>query len=254
MNLIKQIFIIFGYLLFIPLLSLAAPMKEGVKLGDSKSIELNESGVAAMKSKDFVTAEENFKKALSANKQNITAAYNLAGAYILNKKEGDAITFLKGYLADYNQDAGLWVRLGDAQLSQAKPKEAITSYHKARALAPQYAGLSKRIASTYTLIGDFAAAEQYYLEVVKATPQDLESLTNLSSIFLAREKPDMAISSAKRAIQIKPSSQLYSTLAGAYESRKEWGNAIISLEKAIALGDVTENTKKRLTNLKNRGK
>ena len=51
-----------------------------------KSLSLNEQGVDAVNKKDSASAEMLFKQALDVDHQNLSAAFNLAAVYLLNKK------------------------------------------------------------------------------------------------------------------------------------------------------------------------
>ena len=79
-----------------------------------RSLELNEQGVVAIKGRNFDRAESLFKQALEVDEKNLTAVFNLAGMYITNKKDAQAVTLLSKYAKDYPSDAGLQARLGDA--------------------------------------------------------------------------------------------------------------------------------------------
>lgn len=79
-----------------------------------QSIKLNEAGVAQIKAKNFLAAEDSFKKSLAADRSNLTAVYNLAGVYLQNKRVNAAIDLLSAYSRETQNDAGIFSRLGDA--------------------------------------------------------------------------------------------------------------------------------------------
>jgi tetratricopeptide (TPR) repeat protein len=139
-------------ILFILLLSsfcLAAPTKKTENL---EALKLNEQGVQAMSLKNFQVAEELFAKAYQLDRDNITIAFNLAGAYITNKKEHAAIPLLTELTKNYSSDVGLFTRLGDAYFSNKQPKEAISSYERGYTIDPRYPALARKLGNLSALL------------------------------------------------------------------------------------------------------
>ncbi len=214
-----------------------------------RSLELNEQGVTAVKAKDYSRAESLFNQALSIDSRNITAVFNLAGMYITNKKEGQAVALLQKYTRDFPKDAGLHARLGDAYFGSQDPKNAIASYEKALQLDPKNPSVPVRLATLYTMSKKLDKASKMYEQVLKQNPQDLQSMQNLSSIYLALNKPQQAIATAKKALQISASPELYVTLGNAYQDLKDPRNALISFQRAQELGYKDPNLAKVIENL-----
>ena len=215
-----------------------------------RSLELNEQGVSAVKAKDFRRAEGLFRNALAIDAGNVSAAFNLAGALLANKKEGEAILFLSEYTKNYAEDAGLFVRLGDAYFAAKKPRQAISAYERALQLQPTYPGLSAKLGTVFGLANQPLEAERAFLLAVAQNPKDGQALSNLASIFLANGKPDKAISTAKRALQVKPTAELYITLGTAYEIKRDFKNALIAFQRAVDLGDKREELLRKIDALK----
>ena len=84
---------------------------------------------------------------------------------------------------------------------------------------------------------------------VKQNPKDTQLLANLSSVQLANGNPQQAISTAKRAIQILPTSEVYITLASAYEALKDYKNSLIAYQRAVDLGDKRPELQKKIEGL-----
>jgi tetratricopeptide (TPR) repeat protein len=218
-----------------------------------RSLELNEQGVVAIKGRNFDRAESLFKQALDVDEKNLTAVFNLAGMYITNKKDAQAVTLLSKYAKDYPSDAGLQARLGDAYFSSQNPKGAVESYNKALALDPNYPNVPARLGTLYTLSNNLPKAASMFERAVKQNPSDAQSLQNLSSIYLGLDRPKDAVSAAKRAIQLSSSAQGYATLGSAYQRLHDDKNALMSFQRAKALGykdknlsDIIEELEKRL--------
>jgi cytochrome c-type biogenesis protein CcmH/NrfG len=206
-----------------------------------RSLELNEQGVVAIKGRDFDRAESLFKQALETDEKNLTAVFNLAGMYITNKKDTQAVTLLSKYAKDYPTDAGLQARLGDAYFSSQNPKGAIESYNRALTLDPNYPNVPARLGTLYTLSNNLPKAAAMFERAVKQNPSDVQSLQNLSSIYLGLDRPKDAVSTAKRAIQLSSSAQGYATLGSAYQQLNDDKNALIAFQRAKELGYKDKN-------------
>ncbi len=226
----------------------AEPPNEAV--GNPLSLDYNEKGVAAVGAKNFSAAEDLFRKALAADPKNTTAMFNLAGVLLTNKKEETAVALLKDYLTQFDKDPGLYARLGDAYFATKKVPESAAAYEKALSTDPEYPGAHAKLATIYGLLNRLEDSERMLLRAVELNPKDGQSLNNLSAVFLANGKPDKAVSTAKRALQVKASSEIYVTLGSAYESLKDYKNSMIAYQRAIDLGDKRDELKKKVAGLK----
>jgi|GEM_PF-1597008 len=222
----------------------AAPAAE--PQGNPKSIEFNERGVAAVGGRDTRAAEDLFRKAVEADSKNISAVFNLSGMLLTNQKEAQAISLLESYTRDFATDAGLWARLGDAYFSTKKTTEAQRAYERAWKIDPSTPTVSAKLATIYTLSNQLSKAEKTLLDAVDQSPRDVQLLSNLSAVFLANNKADMAVSTAKRGIQLKPTRELYITLGTAYETKKDYKNSLIAFQRAKDLGDTRAELQQKI--------
>ena len=144
---------------------LAAPQGAGKELTAAarKSAELNEKGAHAVLDGKYQAAEEAFQKALAADPGNLTAAFNLAGMFLMLKQETRAIELLQPYAAKNPKDAGLNARLGDAYFTAKNVKQALESYEKAYALDAAYPGVAGKLATLYSLSKRLPDAERVLL-------------------------------------------------------------------------------------------
>ncbi|MCB9030277.1 MAG: tetratricopeptide repeat protein [Deltaproteobacteria bacterium] len=216
----------------------------------SKSVQLNEQGVAALQANDFAKAEKLLKQAIDVDSANVTAIYNLAGAYVANKKEKAAIELLEKVVKNHKSDAGLFVRLGDAYFSNQDIKGARKSYENAYQLDPKQPNLAIKLATIYSLTKNLPKAEEFFKAAIEQNPKDAQTLANYSSILLANNKPEEAIAAAKKSLQHEVSDQAYLTLGSAYEAMKNIDDALIAYEKAFALGNTDKDLKTKIEELK----
>lgn len=213
---------------------------------DSRSFQLNEQGVAAIKLKDFPRAESLFRQALEADAKNVTAAFNLAGMLLTNKRENEAISILERYAKEVPGDAGILVRLGDAYFGIKKPTEALEQYEKALKVAPDYSGLHAKLGALYTMKNRLIDAEKALRSALDREPANGQLASNLSSILLANGKPDRAIEVAKRALQLNASGATYVTIGAAYEALKDPENALIAYQRSLDLGENKPEIKEKV--------
>lgn len=233
-----------------PAYAAPAPSGKGTSAGNPQSIDLNEQGVKAIEAKNFSQAEDLFRRSLAADSKNLTAAFNLAGVYLTQKKPQEAIALLKEYSKVQSQDAGILVRLGDAYFSSKDIPNALSSYEKAYKIAPKYSFLASKLGTTYLLRNNTKDAEKMFRAAVDQAPKDWQLLSNLSSVYLSNGKTQEAIGAAKRALQIKTTPELYVTLGNAYESAKDLKNSLIAFERAKDLGYAGDDLPKKIESLK----
>jgi protein O-GlcNAc transferase len=219
-------------------------------LVSKESFDLNERGVAQIKSRDFITAEETFRKALAIDPTNITAAFNYASTLLINKKEETALKLLKEYTVKAPDDAGLKARLGDAYFGTKDVKSALKNYEETYKLDPEFPEILTKLATTYLLQNRPQDAEKFYSMAAEKNPRDVKSLSNLSSLYLSNGKPDKAIAAAKKALQLQPTKEIYITLATAYEIQKDYKNSLIAFQRAADLGDNRPEVQKKIEGLK----
>lgn len=216
----------------------------------SLSAKLNEEGVKAMQAKNFPLAVQIFKKSMSTDPYNLTAVFNLGAAYLSQEKYRDAIELLEPYAARNVDDAGIYVRLGDAYFASKDIHKAKTSYERAVALAPKYFGLQAKLGTIYALNKNLPLAEKAFRQAIEINQKDGQSLANLSSVLLALKKPEEAIQTAKRALQVQPSADVYITLGNAYEILRDRKNALISFQRAHDLGNTSKELNEKIEQLK----
>lgn len=200
------------------------------------SLKLNEEGISAVKSENFDQAEDLFKKSLSADSGNITAAFNLAGMFLNNQRTNEAIDLLKKYIKTYPKDAGLYVRLGDCYFSEKKLDLALLNYERALAIDSKYPRLSSKLGTVYGLMSRTLEAEKMYRIAVKANPRDVAALENLSVLLLSNGKAKEALQVIKNALELNSSESLYNLLGQAYQLLKDPDNAAIAFGRAKSLG------------------
>lgn len=216
----------------------------------AQSAQLNENGVKAMQAKNLDAALQLFKRAVSTDPYNLTAVYNLGGAYLSLKKDKEAIDLLEPYAQKEVSDPGIYVRLGDAYFTSKNIAQAKQSYEKALKLAPKYLGLQAKLGTLYALNNDLNNAEKAFKSAIEQNQKDGQSLANLASVLLGNGKAEESIQTAKRALQVQATPELYVTMGNAYEKLKDKKNALISFQRAHDLGDSRKELTDKIEQLK----
>ncbi len=223
---------------------------QGIPIGSPRSLELNELGVKAVRAGNLTLAEGYFAESLKDDPHNVTAVYNLAGMLLTNSKPGEAVSLLKKYITKVPDDGGLHARLGDAYFSTKNIDDAEREYETALKIDPEVKGVSSKLGTIYTISNRLKDAEVMLLKAVDEDPHNGEKLGNLAALFYAEGKNEEAISTAKRGLQVQPSSKLYLTLGTAYEATKDFKSALISFQRAADLGASSPELSERMELLK----
>lgn len=232
----------------LPVLVLATP--EPNKGAYQKSLELNEKGALALQNHETERALELFQQSYNIDQSNITAAYNLAGAFAALHREEEGIKLLTPIVKTYSKDAGLFTRLGDLHFSNKNIDAAQLNYERAMKIENGYPGVAAKLGVIYTMKNKYKDAEKMLTKAVAETPDDAKTLANYASILLMNKKPEESIRAAKKSLQGKVEAGTYVTLGQAYELSKDPANAVIAYEKAKALGDSRPELAERLSALK----
>ncbi len=200
------------------------------------SQRLNEDGIVALRQRDYVTAEEKFKKSLDMDEQNVTAAYNLAGVLLTGQRSSEAIKLLTKYGELAPKDAGIQARLGDAYFASKVIQKAVVAYENALKLDPFYLKVYEKLGTCLALQKKTKEAEAAFARAHQAFPNDSVILSNLAAVQLGNGHAAMAVQSAESSINLKPSAEAYSTLSAAQDKlgNKEAAAAAYKKFKAMS--------------------
>lgn len=238
---------LFTLVFTLPASVLSAPEPKSIS---PKSLELNEKGALALQNHETERALDLFQQAYNIDPSNVTAAYNLAGAFAALHREEEGIKLLTPIVKTYSTDAGLFARLGDLHFSNQNVEAAQLNYERAIKIEKDYSGIPAKLGVIYSMKKRYKEAEQMLSKAVTEAPEDPKALANYASILLINKKPEESIRAAKKSLQGKVEATTYVTLGQAYELSKDPANAIISYEKAKALGDNRPELTERLSSLK----
>ena len=227
-----------------PLTTLSAPpappttAKAALSSESLSSRRLNEEGIIALRQRDYAIAEEKFKKSLDMDEHNLTAVYNLSGVLVSAQRSSEAIKLLSKYITLAPSDAGLHARLGDAYFATKEIAKAVSSYKSALSIDPDYLKLYEKLGTCLTLQNRTVDAEKAFARAHQAFPNDPTILSNLAVVQLRNGHTQLAIQSAESSINLRPSTEAYSTLSAAQNKlgNKEAAATAYKKSKALAEG------------------
>ncbi len=166
--------------------------------------------------------------------------------------------------------AAAHIRLGEIYAGEGRRDEAVVELKQALKLAPRSADAYRTLAETYSGMGRYSDAEAAYSEAIQLRPKDWYGHLLLGLLYLDQHRYEEAISSfttAKNltpenvvinrnlasaymnkgrfgeatkellaALQIQPTTRIYSTLGMAYYYQHLYPDAVKALERATQLG------------------
>ena len=172
-----------------------------------------------------------------------------SSAAYANEDNDKALRLLKVYSSNNPNDIGLQARLGDAYFSTKDIAAAKVSYQKASELQKDYPGLAGKLGTIYSMTKELSKSEDSFRLASKLNPNNYDYLASLSSVLLANKKYQDSIGFAKKALQVKATSESYITLGTAYELSGKDENALIAFQRAKDLGYSAEKIKTKIDQL-----
>ena len=132
------------------------------------------------------------------------------------------------------------VREGVAALEQNDAAAAQKSLEQAAVLDPTSAQVWFLLTRVYEQQQNRQAALAAADKAARFAGKDSTILYNLALFYLQAGKPDSSIAIGKRALTVENSYDIRNTLARAYESKKDWPNAIVQYTEAQRLAPFSE--------------
>lgn len=211
----------------------------------------------ALKTKDFLSAEQFSKKAIQLEPQNPTIYQYLANGYFINGKFTKAIENYKKALklqpdnmSTQQEFAKCYVSYGVSLKEQKKWDEAIAAYKQALKLDPtleiattNMAAAIWQKANTLRAEGNIDAAIAAYLELKKLHPDEPDIHALLGDLYLKKGQYQVALTAFQKVHKHKPDDEqaqhnliaVYQQYAQHLKRTQNYTIAVEQLEKAVAL-------------------
>jgi len=194
------------------------------------------AAIAFLKAGDHNGAEQEYRKALELNPENVKAHTDL-GYILLAKgiyKEGMPHLSEAIKLDPNNADA--YYNLGLAMLYQKKPDEAISYFSKAIQLKPDYADAHLNLGVALADQERFDEAIKHYSLALQVNPDYADAYYNLGEALSRQGKLDEAVRHYSRALQLRPDyADAYYGLGIAFVRQEKLDEAIMSWLEALGI-------------------
>ena len=144
-------------------------------------------GKAHYQEKNFIRAEENYRKAKI-----------IFMKYVLAVKEGPSRPFYLGFLK------GICFDLAHAYESLGRLDEAIAEYEEALRIDPKDNVIVNNLGAVYLRLGNFDRAAVYFRDVLRAEPRNVMAMTNLAYCHIQKGDVTEAELLLEKAVSINP--------------------------------------------------
>ncbi|HEX3941000.1 MAG TPA: tetratricopeptide repeat protein [Acidobacteriaceae bacterium] len=182
---------------------------------------------------DADSAETAYRRLLAGAPSPALAADATAGlAHLLlqQKKYSDAETLLREALSRSPEDAALNAQLATALIGEDKNSEALPVLEKLRLLKPGNLSVDQMLADAYAQMGQPEKADPLYAEMLKAEPNDPDTLTADGRNLLIEQNFDEAQRVLEEAVKAKPDDgEAWAALAFAANKNRQYTAALHAL-------------------------
>ena len=198
--------------------------------------------------------------AIKKSPELLIAYRNLVEIYQQDRQPNAAMKVLDEAAAQSSSSADFWVDLAGlfTHYNQLHPDEAettkpkiIAALDRAAGLKPQELSLIQKLADGYRLLGEYAKAEGYYLELLERFPALPGLRDRLADIYLRTDRKEKAAEQLEALSRDYPSNeQAYYVLGNIAYQEKRLNDAVDYFERALMLKPDFEPVYYRLAELK----
>jgi putative PEP-CTERM system TPR-repeat lipoprotein len=152
-----------------------------------------------------------------------------------NGRAGDAIQTLSPLLRSGHPTAEELTLAGEAMMQGGDPRNAAEFFGRAILLTPDNAGLHISLGLAALSLGDGAKAISALEAAVKLDPKSHRAAYELIKAQLQLKQYDKAMAALQKLEQAEPkNAEILNLKGGAYLAKRDWENARITFERAIA--------------------
>jgi Flp pilus assembly protein TadD len=151
---------------------------------------------------------------------------------------------------ELNPDAAaVWQALADSLAAQGQDQPALEALDQALAITPRSPSLLNDRAALLMRLGRGGEAVADYRRALELAPGNPLLMHNLAWALLKQETDlDLALSLAEQAVKQDPSNpRFWDTLGQVQKARGDFGDAVVSLHRALFLGARQKGTRQDLT-------
>lgn len=171
---------------------------------------------------------------------------SLGSVYSMTGKYTEAVTELKRALELAPNSDEAYRNLGDAYSQSGQSDEAIAAFQKAVAANSYYWTNHNALGNAYFNLGDNTKALPEFQKVIDIAADSPIGYEGIGNVYLREGKWGEAIPQYQKALSLAPDAPTYSNLGTAYFFLKNYDQATMMYEKAVAM---TPNDEQYLGNL-----
>jgi Flp pilus assembly protein TadD len=146
-------------------------------------------------------AEAAYRRILTTDSHSIPASAGLAHLLILRKQYSDAETLLHTALTSAPDDPTLNAQLAMVLVAQ-DDADALPLLKKLHAAHPADPAITRMLAQTLSVAGDYAGSDQLYLHLLASEPQDAGLLTAHGQNLVRQAQMEAAMNAFDKATQL----------------------------------------------------
>lgn len=166
-------------------------------------------GAIYMGLKEYPTAEQNYKKAVSLNPGYTPAHFNLCGLYLIQKNFDQVISECGLVTADptYKARANAYTNIGIAYYNKGDMAKARENYEQALKLNPSFVYAHNEMGKLYMSTGRYGEAVTEFRQAVDGYPTYDEAYYNLGLAYLKLNDSVNACEAFRKVLDISPNSE-----------------------------------------------
>ncbi|HET9742789.1 MAG TPA: tetratricopeptide repeat protein [Terriglobales bacterium] len=175
--------------------------------------DLNDAGIAALKSQNFREAVDLLKKVVELEPKHKDSWNALGQAYLSLGKYDDAADAFRKQVENNQFDESAYNNLGLALQAEQKYDEAIAAYKKQLEVNPLDQFAHGNLGALYLEQKDYSDAAPELERAVQITPQNPTLEANLGRVYLNTNQPDKALTAFDKAVELAPSPLIWNNVA-----------------------------------------
>ena len=206
----------------------------------------NDLGAALVGMERVEEGLQAFRRAARLDPQAARSYANIGRVYLQHARYADAVAALQRAVELDAQNGAFCALLGRAYEGAGKGEQALQWYRRAVDNAPASAAHRSLLAQRYQAMGQFGQVERLYREALERDADDVETLCNLSALYLQGGRSKQAVALLVRAVRLAPGRiDAHVGLARAYADQGDRTRAQNALRAALEL-DVDAAERARL--------
>ena len=185
---------------------------------------------------NLVTAQEFYESAISLNKHNPNAYYELANVYEKINKNKDAINLYTRALQIKPDYYEAYEALGILLTRQGKFNLAVDIYNRAILMFPNSFEMSYNLAMIESELGNYDYAIESFEKTIKIKPDLYSAYYSLGQLYFNKKEYEKSIEAYKKILNSTVyGTRAYYNIAKVYVEKGEYEKAMSSLEYAMEL-------------------